>query len=306
MLSLYKLEIFASVVQHGSFSAAASQLHMTQPAVSQHIHDLEKHVGTKLFTRGRRGVSLTEAGTTLHTYTQRILRLVAEAEAAVTNVENLVSGQLMVGSTPGVSVYLLPDWLQGFRKRYPNLGVSLSTNVTTEIVNDVLSHKLDLGFVEGELEDIHTEGLGHLVLAPIDMHLVVSKSHSWHGAKHIDIRELDGQPFVTRQQGSRTRIWIDHILRKHNVKPSIVAEFDNPEAIKQSVMSNLGVTILPEYAVRREVEAGLLYGLSIDDVPLERNLKLIWDTSLPYTPVARAFLQQLCTGYPSLESVLQG
>ena len=80
MLSLYKLEIFASVVQYGSFSAAAAQLHMTQPAVSQHIHDLERHVGTSLFNRGRRGVTLTEAGTTLFDYTQRILRLVAEAD----------------------------------------------------------------------------------------------------------------------------------------------------------------------------------------------------------------------------------
>lgn len=305
MLSLYKLEIFASVVQYGSFSSAAQQLHMTQPAVSQHIHDLEKHVGTKLFTRGRRGVSLTEAGTTLFNYTQRILRLVAEAESEVTNVENLVAGQLSLGATPGVSVYLLPDWLHGFRERYPNLGVSLSTNVTTQIVSGVLSHQLDLGFVEGELEEIQTASLGHHVLGPIELYLVVSRSHALYGAKHIAISELHGQPFVTRQPGSRTRIWIDQILQRHSIKPRIVAEFDNPEAIKQAVMSNLGVTILPEYAVRREVADGLLYGLSIDDVPLERNLKLLWDSNLPYTPVARAFLQHLSAGYPSLKTLFE-
>ncbi|MAU08503.1 MAG: LysR family transcriptional regulator [Anaerolineaceae bacterium] len=304
MLSLYKLEIFASVVQYGSFSAAAAQLHMTQPAVSQHIHDLERHVGTSLFNRGRRGVTLTEAGTTLFDYTQRILRLVAEAEASVTNVENLVSGQLSVGSTPGVSVYLLPEWLQGFRGRYPNLGASLTTNTTTHIINDVLSHQLDIGFVEGELDDLQTDDLGFHVLAPIDLLLVVGEDHPWHKVDTISIEELDDHPFVTRQPGSRTRIWIDHILRQHHVKPRIVAEFDNPEAIKQSVMSNLGVTILPEYAVRREIKGKLLYGLNIQNVPLERNLKIIWDANLPYTPVARAFLQFLSTGYPSIEELL--
>ena len=96
MLNLYKLEIFAIAAQTGSFSAAAERLLMTQPAVSQHIQDLEASLGAKLFARGRRGVTLTPAGETLHRYTQEILRLLAEAENAVTDVQNLASGQVRV------------------------------------------------------------------------------------------------------------------------------------------------------------------------------------------------------------------
>jgi len=209
MLSLYKLEIFGTVVQVGSFSGAAQRLFMTQPAVSQHIQDLEKQLGTALFLRGRRGVTLTPAGNTLYDYTQRILQLVAEAESAVTNVQHLDSGQINIGATPGVSVYLLPEWIGAFRTLYPQLNVSIQTATTTEIADAVLEHQLDIGFVEGELETIASKRLGSLVLRPVDLFVVVSGAHPWQKRERVTLGELDEQPFITRQPGSRTRAWVD-------------------------------------------------------------------------------------------------
>jgi DNA-binding transcriptional LysR family regulator len=305
MLSLYKLEIFATVVQAGSFSAAATRLYMTQPAVSQHIQDLEAGLGTSLFVRGRRGVTMTPAGETLYEYTQRILRLVAEAESEVTNVENLESGQIMIGATPGVSVYLLPDWIHAFRERYPSLNVSLQTDVTTATAINVLENHLDIGFVEGELEKIQRKGLGHLVLRSVRLLVVVSPQHDWHRRDSVTMDDLHEQNFITRQPGSRTRVWLDNLLSDHSIEPHIVGEFDNQEAIKQAVMSNMGVTILPDYAVRREAEAGLLDTLSIDDVQLERRLKLIWNEKAPFTPVTRALLGHLAAEFPALNELLE-
>jgi DNA-binding transcriptional LysR family regulator len=114
MLSLYKLEIFAAVVHAGSFSAASDRLFMTQPAVSQHIQTLEASLGTTLFVRGRRGVSLTPAGESLYGYTLQILRLVAEAESAVTDVENLAEGQIQIGATPGLTSTWCPNGYKVF------------------------------------------------------------------------------------------------------------------------------------------------------------------------------------------------
>jgi len=119
MINLNKLEIFTIVVRAGSFSAAAEQLLMSQPAVSQHVQDLEASLGTRLFERGRRGVTLTAAGATLHGYTRAIFDLVAAAENAVTDVEHLATGQITVGATPGISAYLLPEPIQEFHSRYP-------------------------------------------------------------------------------------------------------------------------------------------------------------------------------------------
>ena len=300
MLSLYKLEIFAAVVQAGSFSAAAQTFPMTQPAVSQHIQDLENSLGTSLFIRGRRGVTLTAAGETLYDYTQRILRLVAEAESQVTNVENIASGQLTIGATPGVSTYLLPDWLRGFREKYPQLNVALQTGVTTKNVSGVMEHHLDIAVVEGELDGISRKGLGSQILRPVAMVVVVGQGHPWAQQNQILLQELNEQPFITRQINSRTRVWIDAVLKKHNVKPKIVAEFDNQEAIKQAVMSNMGVTILPDYAVQRELDAGLMRGLHVEDVELKREIKLLYDETMPFSPVARALLLHLTETFPEL------
>ena len=304
MLSLYKLEIFAAVVQSGSFSAAAQRLYMTQPAVSQHIQDLELSLGTSLFIRGRRGVTMTSQGEKLYDYTQRILLLVAEAESEVTHVENLESGQITIGATPGVSVYLLPNWLHGFRTKYPKLNVSLQTGVTTQNVIGIMEHKLDIAIVEGELEKIQRKGLGNLTIRPVKMLVVVGTDHEWAKRDSVTMDMLNGQPFITRQHNSRTRIWIDNLLQEHNVEVNIVGEYDNQEAIKQSVMSNMGVTIMPDYAIDRECKANLLHALAVEGVEMQRHVKILWDANAPFTPIARALLVYLKDIFPAIQQLL--
>ncbi len=303
MLSLYKLEIFAQVVEAGSFSAAADRMLMSQSAVSQHIQDLEASLGTKLFNRGRRGVTLTPAGASLHRYTQEILRLVAEAENAVTDVDHLNSGQVIIGATPGVSVYLLPEWIQDFRARYPHLTAALQTDVTPEIVNSVLDRRLDIGFIEGELAANEAERLGQLVLQDIDLYIIVGPGHPWWQLTSIPAAQLAGQQMVTRQPRSKTRQWIDTMLRSQGVQLEIVAELDNPEAIKRSVMSGMGIAMMPEYTVRNEIAAQTLSAVAIDNLLLRRTLKLVWDAGRPFAPITRAFLTHLATRFPLLLTV---
>lgn len=304
MLSLYKLEIFVTVAKEGSFSRAARRLFMTQPAVSQHIQDLERQLGTSLFERLPRGVELTMSGNILYDYTNRILRLVAEAENAVTDVSNIESGTINIGATPGVSNYLLFDWVRGFTEAYPRLSVSLHTDITSQIVAAIAGRKIDLGFIEGELDSIDMNGLGSLVLEPIPMYVVVNGNHDWTGRDTIAVTELDNVPFITRQKGSRTRVWIDRTLGEHAVKPRIVAELDSPEAIKQAVLSDLGVSILPQYAIKREAEDGVLRALTVENVALQRNLKLIWDRSSPFSPLIRALLQHLVEEFAPIRQLL--
>jgi len=304
MLSLYKLEIFAAVVREGSFSAAAARLHMTQPAISQHIQDLEHVLGTTLFKRGRRGVTLTSTGETLHNYTNRILQLVAEAEAAVTDIENLSGGQVRIGATPGVGVYLLPEWVRSFQSRVTQVTVNLQTDVTTRIVNAVLDHRLDIGFVEGELESVTNPRLARLVLQDIALSVVVGQGHAWWNRDSIPVSALDGRPFVARPLNSDTRSWLDNVMTTQGIQPRIVAEFDNPESIKHAVMSGLGITVLPEYAAKRECESGLLRTLAIDDLTLQRSLKLVWDQQFPFAPPTRAFLLHLARDFPQLHDLI--
>lgn len=304
MLNLYKLEIFTYVVEEGSFSAAAERLLMTQSGVSQHIQDLEAALGTQLFIRGRRGVTLTTAGKRLYEYTQRILALVAEAENAVTNVEQLAAGLVQLGATPGVGVYVLPEWIQTFRARYPNLTVQLQTKTTPAIVTDLRAGRLALGIIEGELDEEVAQEIGVHPLQAIEQLVVVGPRHPFWGRESVAVEELSGQTFIMRQPGSQSRIWLDQMLQAYGIKARIGAEFDNVESIKRSVALGNGLTILPEYAVRDEQEYGVLRSVSIANQPFVRIVKLVWDKRRYFSPVTRSLLAHLQGCFPALGEVL--
>jgi DNA-binding transcriptional LysR family regulator len=302
MLNLYKLEIFNRVAIDGSFSQAAEHLLLTQPAISQHIRDLEASLQSDLFVRGNRGVTLTPAGETLLDYTRCILRLVAEAESAVLAIDKLANAQIAVGATPGAGVYLLPEWIQSFHRRFPELATFLRTDTTANIAVDILSGKLDLGFVEGELTV--EPPLSALILHEIELFVIVGLEHPWQKLDQIDLQELHGHPFITRPPGSQTRSWIDQLLAQHGVLPRVIAEFDNPEAIMQAVSSGMGVTILPAWGLDGRSAGARLHRLTIKNLTLRRMLKLIWNADTPFKPVSRAFLSQLADEFPQLTQIV--
>lgn len=301
MLSLYKLEIFDAVVQAGSFSGAAQRMYLTQSAVSQHMHSLEASLDARLFTRGRRGVRLTPAGETLYQYTRCILRLLTEAQRAVSGADHPANGQLRIGATPGAGLYMLPEWVQTFRSQSPGFSVTLTTDVTARIASGLLNRALDIGFVEGEIEA--DRRLRRQELDAIEQFVVVGREHPWYTLHDVRIEQLSGQPFITRPPDSQMRVWLDRILAQHQVVPEIVAEFDNPEAIKQAVISGMGITILPAYAFRRELETRLIHALPVSAPRLIRMLGLLWNVDEPFTLAAVAFLSFLAERYPQVRTL---
>ncbi len=303
MLDLYKLQIFVTVAQEGSFSAAAERLYVTQSAVSQHVKTLEKSLGRPLFQRGRRGVKLTPHGEILLRYAHEIFALMGEAEAALVNVENLTEGRLSIGATPGISIYLVPEWVQRFRSRYPQLSVALKTGVTAQVVADVLEQQVDLGFVEGELEDLKPSRLNVVALQEVEQVVVVGFKHPWWDKAAIQIEDLHQQSFIVRPPDSQSRVWLDQALNNYGIEPQIGAEFDNLESIKRSVIAGNCLTILPSYIAQNEVDQGLLHLVPIAGQPLKRVLKLISARDVPYSALERAFLDVLSQDFGALERV---
>lgn len=296
MLNLYKLEVFNAVAMEGSFSRAAERLLLSQPAVSQHIRDLESSLNAELFRRTNRGAILTPAGEVLLDYTRCILRMLAEAEIAVTNLDQAARGQLTLGATPGVGIYLLPRWIQSFHRRFPQVSAQLHTGTTARLADDAIAGKVDLGFVEGEISS--ESPLKVLALREIELRVVVGAGHPWSGAPHVSISDLDGQAFIARAVGSHTRSWMDQLFNRHGVMPQIVAEFDNPEAIKQAVAAGMGISILPEWAFTGSGQG--VRGVPIQGFDLRRTLKLLWSESAPMKPAVRAFLVHLADEFPAL------
>lgn len=304
MLDLYKLQIFSVVVREGSFSAAAERLYITQSAVSQHIKELEASLGRQLFQRGWRGVRLTPHGEILYRYTGEIFTLVAKAENALTDVNHLVSGRVSIGATPGIGVYLAPEWTQLFRERYPQLTVALQTGVTSQIVSDVLGQRLDIGFIEGELDEHPQARLASLVLEEIEQQVVVGFKHPFWERDMVSIEDLHQQSLIVRQANSQSRVWLERALRQHGIEPVIGAEFDNLESIKRAVSVGMCIAVLPPYVVQAEVAQGLLHMIPVENKPLTRSLKLVWDATTHFSPITRAFLVELRQRYGALNALL--
>jgi len=304
MISLYRLEIFNAVAEQGSFSGAATRLYMSQAAISQHIQGLETSLGVKLFDRHRRGVSLTAIGEVLRDYTHSILQLVAEAESAVINVGQLSTGQIRIGATPGAGMYLVPEWMRSFQERLPNLSLSLTTDVTAHIATGIMNHTFDLGIIESEIED-KTGHLGLLVLQPVEQYVIIGKDHPWYNENSIPIDALQGQSLIMRPRDSQTRSWLDQLFVQYKISPTIVAELDNPESIKQAVISGMGIAIMPEYVVHHEQTLKFLRALHVTNAALQRSLKLAWNKDEPFNPITKAFLLHLTERFPHLTNQFQ-
>lgn len=305
MLDLYKLQIFSTVVQEGSFSAAAERLYMTQSAVSQHIKELEAGLGRQLFQRGWRGVSLTPHGEILNQYTNQIFELVGKAENALVDVNQLTSGRISIGATPGIGVYLAPDWVQRFRGTYPHLTVALQTAVTSEVVAHVLGRQLDIGFIEGELEGHTPPQLAALVLEEVEQQVVVGFKHPFWECETIQVNDLHNQSLIVREVNSQSRIWLEDTLHLNHIDPVIGAEFDNLESIKRAVALGRCLAVLPPYVVQAEVQQNLLHMIPVEAKPFVRSLKLIWDKTVPLSPITNAFLLELSSTYPALKTLVE-
>jgi DNA-binding transcriptional LysR family regulator len=289
MFDLNKLRIFIHVTQGGSFSAAAQQLYMSQSAVSQHMQELEAALGVKLFQRGRRGVMLTIEGGILREYAQRIINLTTEAENALLNVANIRIGKINIGATSGVSAYLLPTWTHDFQQRYPRIVVATHTTSTSQIMAQLDSQKIDLGFFEGDLDLADAMRLEQELLCEVPQLLIVGPQHAFWKRKTLAWRDLQDAPFITHQSGSHSRLWLDHVLQGQQVRPKVVAEFDNLEAIKRSIFTGGAMTIMPAYAVANEISQGQLRAIRLP-IHLTRMLRAVWNRNISLAPIARAFM----------------
>ncbi len=188
MITLHKLKLFVVVYERRSLNQAAHELYMAQSAVSQNIQSLEAALGVRLFERSPRGVQPTEAGDKLYSYARRILQLLAEAEREILFMGEMRS--LSVAATPGISVYLLPDWLQRFQRTQSNLSVSLQTALTVDVVRDVLNERYELGFLEGELKELDQPALGKMRVLEINYFVPGKAKHPLAARNQISVQEL--------------------------------------------------------------------------------------------------------------------
>lgn len=270
-LNFHQLHIFYTVAERGSFSAAAQSLHMTQPAVTMQIQSLEDYFGTKLFYRSTKKVELSDAGNMLLPYAAQSLSLIRDAEAAMARYTFELKGKLQMGASLTFAEYIMPRVLGPFSLTHPHLSVSMKVMNTSQIVEEVLTKHLTFGIVEAPAShpELAVEALIH-----DELKLVLPKGHELLDKEEITLEDLKDYPFVLREQGSGTRMVLEHEMKRNGFDPlslSIAMEFGSTGAIKSAVENGLGLSVISGSSIKHELALGLLESRSIKGLSLQRQ-----------------------------------
>lgn len=292
-LTLHRLRIFMTVVEQGSFNRAAQALLLSQAAVSQQIKALEDGLAVVLFDRGPQGVVPTAAGESLYQRARDILAAVTAAENDLARFAPRMDKRLRVAATSGISTHILPPWLSRFQTAFPDVSLSLQTGQTAEVVSRVLQETSDFALIANGLNDFSDGRLGRRTLQEIRYRLVVRPDHPWVEKGEVTLRELASAPFLDRQPDSRTRRWLRGRLAEAGIELWPSAELDSPDMVKAGVLSGLGISILPEYVVEKDIARGDLVSVEIKDVNLARPLDLLWHNRRPQGQIHLDFVAML-------------
>jgi len=271
-----RLQVFYTVAKHLSFSKAAEQLFMTQPAVTFQIKQLEEQFNARLFERSHGRIALTPAGRLVMEYAGRILGLSEEMETRVAELNGAMSGPLLLGASTTIAEFILPRILGEFKVKHSQVHAHLTVGNSEMIETRVADHALDLGLIESPS---HLQGLATEVCCEDELVLICQPAHRFARAASVKPQELIGEPFIGRETGSGTREFMDQYLRSSGVAPedlNLVMELGSPEAIKGVVETGLAVSVVSRATVDKERRLGTLAA-----VPLEPRLIRTFSLVLP-------------------------
>jgi len=253
-MQLGHLRALQTVARFGSFSRAATQLRLTQPAVSMQVRQLEDGLGVRLLERAGPRVRPTAAGSLLLEHAERALGELTRAVERLHALRGVVAGPGRLGTGTAISMYLLPPLLRTLRTRSPSVDLIVTTGTAPDVIRAVAEADLDVGVVGLPVRR------RELVVAPFvtDEFVAIAAPRHWRTRTPIDAVALQGERLILDQPGATSRRLIDGWLRRRGVAPTVPAELGNTEATKELVRAGLGVSIASWFSVRREVTAGRL------------------------------------------------
>jgi DNA-binding transcriptional LysR family regulator len=285
-ITFRQLRVFAEVARHLSFARAAEALHLTPPAVTMQVKEIESQVGLPLFQRQGRQVSLTTTGEYFLVYAKRLLATLKDADDAMARFKKLETGQLTIGMV-STAQYFLPRLLTRFRGEHPGIDIRLQVTGNREALLALLrANDVDLAVMGRPPSELATRAepfAGHPLV------FVAPPDHPLAAIDRAPATMLEPFPFVVREQGSGTRAAMEHFLQGNRITPRITMEMSSNETIKQAVMAGMGLGFLSLHTVGLEVRCGLLRVLSVEGTPVMRTWNLVHMLSKILSPATEAF-----------------
>lgn len=259
-----RLQVFHTVARVMSFTKAAEILHMTQPAVTFQIKQLEDAFNTRLFDRTHNKITLTEAGRVVYDYAEQILESYAKMANDVKDLTGDITGALVIGASTTIAEYLLPRLLGVFKKQFPDVTLRLQVGNTDAIVSMVENNLLDLGIVEAP---VYNKNLEVITCRLDELVVIVPPDHPLAAFDTIRPEQLTQYPFILREEGSGSRAVIDEYMRNAGmnfIDFDIVMELGSPESVKMAVESEVGVAITSRTTLSKEIKLGTLKAIPLN------------------------------------------
>ena len=270
-MTIRHMRIFAEVYQTENITKAAENLHMTQPAVSRAIQEMEQYYGVKLFERMNRRLYVTECGKNLYSHAVPILDLFDQTEQELRDWDRL--GKLRVGASISIGNFLLPELAVSFREIDPEIRLQVSISNSRDVQLALLQNQLDVGLIEGAVTE---EGLHEEIFQQDRLLLIAGRNHPLLKKESVQLADLEGYDLLLREKGSAGRDYLDHVFAVHGLSLAPLWESTSTQALIRAVRMGLGITILPEMLVRDAVERGEVSSCPIEDEPLVRGNFLVW------------------------------
>jgi DNA-binding transcriptional LysR family regulator len=284
-LTLRQLQIFASASRQQSFVQTAEELHLTQPAVSMQIKQLEESVGLALFERVGRKLTLTEAGRTLAHHATRILGEIEDAQGALQSLTLADSGAVSVGLA-STAKYFVPKLIARYARQYPKVEVRYSIVNREALLRLLQDNAIDLavmGRPPRELDAV-AEPLAY------NPHVIVAApDHPFASAQHFDLQELRHETFLSREPGSGTRTVAEQMFRNHLFTPARTVTLDSNESVKQAVMAGMGISLMSLHTLRLELHAREIAVLQVNGTPIDRAWQVVHMSAKRLSPTCLAF-----------------
>jgi len=275
-----------------SFSKAAKMLHLSQPAVSTHVKNLEEYYQGQLFDRTPHGVTLTKAGEVFHTYALKILEIQDEMEQQIETVFRHENNQIVIGASSTIGNVSLPCSIYLFKEQYPEVELCLNIANAEEVLGLVMADEVDIGVVEGETE---SSSLMALPVVTDELVLIVPSRHPAEGGV-ISLQDFLKHPLILREDGSGTRKILLTALARHGYSVNelnVITEMKNIYAIKSAVEAGLGGSIVPRLAVRKEAYTGTLKVLTITDMEMPLIFNIVYPKNRSLSTKTKLFIKFL-------------
>jgi len=268
-MNFEQLRGFYAVAEEGSFTKAAKKLFLTQPAISLQVRALEEELEEQLFKRTGKSVYLTQAGEILKIHVKSIFDSLEDAKTQVSELQGLLRGRLVIGCSDTITIYILAPILQAYNKQYPKVEIAIRNKTSLEVAELVLTGMVDFGIVTLPIKNsqLHSEVLFRCADVAI-----CSSEHPLAERESISLAELSQYPLLLLEPGSNSRSLLEKAFSACNVPLSPAMDLGSIDVIKKMVSISLGVSIVPEFALRSEEEG--LVALTIDELP-QREIGII-------------------------------